>query len=131
VDAQLDAEQQAHLRIHFDTLDVPARQFLFAGEAWECVASGAAPAEAFGHGQDTGAWFMRVNLARDWLALHGQEVSQWDGWRDIPQELRHVDEPARRWCDGIAAQLVSMGASDDTRELREAEQDQLRPFWRA
>jgi len=130
VDAQLDAEQQAELDIEFDTLNVPERQFLFAADAWRLVAAGAESDIRFGHGIDAGGWFMRVNLARDWLALHKQEMSDWDDWRCVPNERRALDSEARRWCDDIAERLVALAAGDDEpTNLGEEERNGLRPFW--
>lgn len=102
-DAQLDAAHRAALGIDFDIADLPAGAFLTAGEAWRLMRTGAAEASAFGHGEARGAWFMRVNLARDLLAVSGHEVSDWDRWRDTPAEDRNLDDGALAWCDAAAA----------------------------
>lgn len=127
-DAQLDAEHRAHLSIDFDTVDLPAGRFLCAGDAWRRVRSGAAEAASFGHGADRGEWFLRVNLARDQLALRKREVSDWDSWREMPSEARRLNGAARAWCDRTAA-----AASDADRRVPETERKgevPLRPFWR-
>jgi hypothetical protein len=80
VDAQLDALQREALGITFNTLDLPAGQFVLAGQAWLMCRRGKADPDKFGifewHGWD----FIRGNLARDLLALNKIEVLPWDFW---------------------------------------------------
>ena len=102
-DAQLDEAHRAHLAIDFDGTDLPRARFLPAARAWQRVRSGAADPALFGHGDDKGAWFIRVNLARDLLSLCKQEVSPWDGWRSARQQDRRLDQSAILQCDRIAA----------------------------
>ncbi|BCA04717.1 hypothetical protein ACVJGC_008070 [Bradyrhizobium diazoefficiens] len=45
---------------------------------------------------------MRVNLARDLLALARIETSAWDNWRAAREPLRVLDDAALSQCDGIA-----------------------------
>ena len=60
-------------------------------------------AGCFGHGQTKGLWFMRVNVARDHLALNGVEVSRWDNWRQATGKQRLVNEADSPAVDRIAA----------------------------
>jgi hypothetical protein len=97
-DAQLDDAHKAHLSIHFDTTDVPSDQFIYSWRAWRRCQSNPADAARFGHGDDTGAWFVRVNLARDLLAVSKREISPWDTWC----EDHSRDRDAARQCDRMA-----------------------------
>jgi len=93
-DAQLDALMCDRLRIAFDPTDLPAGMFLNAGEAWMAWREGRRAGDAFGHGAARGAWFLRVNLMRDLLALNKQETSDWDAWRMLPPESKVLDSEA-------------------------------------
>ena len=85
-DAQLDPTIRYHLLIPFDPRGPIRRTFLNAGEAWTAWREGRADADAFGHGPAKGAWFLRVNLMRDLLALNKQETSDWmRGGRSHPK----------------------------------------------
>lgn len=110
-DAQLDSLQREHLRVAFDPTDLPTKTFLNAGEAWTAWRSGEIDADAFGHGESRGAWFLRVNLMRDLLALRKQETSDWDSWRSIPEEEKTLDDQALAEGDRIAALTRRAGAS--------------------
>jgi hypothetical protein len=110
-DAQLDPLQREHLRVAFDPIDLPAKTFLNAGEAWMAWRSGEIDANAFGHGDSRGAWFLRVNLMRDLFALRKQETSDWDAWRSIPEEDKALDDRALAEGDRIAALTHRAGAS--------------------
>jgi hypothetical protein len=101
-DAQLDPTIRAHLLIPFDPGDLPVGSFLNAGEAWMAWREGKADAEEFGHGAAKGAWFMRVNLMRDLLALNKGETSDWDGWRMLSAEEKVLDAGTLAACDRIA-----------------------------
>ena len=101
-DAQLDELQRRHLRVAFDTTDLPPATFLNAGEAWTAWRAGKAEAAAFGHGSSTGAWFLRINLMRDLFALRKQEMSPWDSWRSATSESTVLDDAALAACDLIA-----------------------------
>jgi Transglutaminase-like superfamily len=102
-DAQLDSLQREQLRVAFDPTDLPARTFLNAGEAWTAWRAGDVDATAFGHGEARGAWFLRVNLMRDLLALRKQETSDWDSWRAIPEQEKALDDTALAEGDRISA----------------------------
>jgi hypothetical protein len=112
-DAQIDAVQRAELGITFDTTELPAGTFINAGEAWTAWRNGAAEARDFGHGEYAGAWFMRVDLMRDALALQKRETSGWDNWRAVSAAIRNLDEATLAACDTIAA----MTRRPDTRVL--------------
>jgi hypothetical protein len=102
-DAQIDELQREQLGVRFDTADLPAGKFINAGEAWSMWRAGEAPDGDFGHGSHTGAWFMRVNLMRDQLALQKREVSDWDHWRGLSGEDMVLTAGILAECDRIAA----------------------------
>jgi hypothetical protein len=110
-DAQLDPVQREQLGVAFDPSDLPARTFLNAGEAWAACRRGDADATAFGHGEARGAWFLRVNLMRDLLALRKQETSGWDSWRTIPQDEKALDDAVLADADRIATATRRVGHS--------------------
>jgi hypothetical protein len=101
-DAQIDELQRRHLGVDFDTTDLPAGKFLNAGQAWSIWRAGQAEATAFGHGEATGAWFLRINLMRDELALQKHEISEWDAWRQLPVENKVLSAEVLAECDRIA-----------------------------
>lgn len=130
-DAQLDDEHRAHLQIQFDTLDLPEDRFVLSGDAWQRCRSGIAAAASFGHGSATGAWFLRVNLARDLLSLGKREVSDWDTWRAAPVESHDVDLAASAWCDKVAALLSEVDRHlSEIRTPPQSWDARLRPFWK-
>lgn len=94
-DAQLDDAHKTHLSIDFDTTDIPRDRFLSSRRAWRRCRSNPADAALFGHGDGTGEWFVRVNLARDWLSLGKREVSPWDTWRDAREQHCQAGVAAR------------------------------------
>jgi hypothetical protein len=124
-DAQLDERHQQHLDISFDTSDLPAEEFLTAAEAWRIHRDVGKPAELFGHGDATGEWFMGVNLARDYLALHNQETSPWDTWRVEPAKSRKLNSSNREVCDEIASRIVAV----DQQSLAIDDMLDVIPFW--
>ncbi|MEX0808527.1 MAG: transglutaminase domain-containing protein [Dongiaceae bacterium] len=124
-DAQLDAEHRAHLSIDFDTADLPAGSFFTAAAAWRQYRQGKIAAEKFGHGTAAGAWFLYVNIARDYLALHKQETSLWDRWRDAPAERHALDADALRRGDALAVQIAAIEENKPAVVLSGAPQ----PFW--
>ena len=93
-DAQLDEAHCAHLKIDFATADVPEYRFIVGRRAWELAQTEAMNPDWFGHGEDRGLWFIRVNLARDLMALCKHEVSPWDDWRKMSEAERMLDETA-------------------------------------
>jgi hypothetical protein len=102
-DAQLDQFHRDHLRIHFDTADLPADVFLTAGEAWRRARSSRADAAAFGQGNARGLWFLRVNVYRDLLALTNRYTSAWDTWRNATDGSKILDPSALAAVDSAAA----------------------------
>ncbi len=107
-DAQLDAPHRAHLSLDFDIGDLPEGAFLSAWQAWRMYRSGAADPHLFGHGDDVGAWFIQVNLARDLLSLCKREASDWDAWRDAKPEDRELDKETVRLLDRMAELVLGM-----------------------
>ena len=101
-DAQLDSAQRDHLKIDFDPADVPEFRFIVAHRAWELVRTEAMEADWFGHGEDRGLWFIRVNMARDLMALCKHETSPWDDWRAMSAEERAVDNLGQSEGDWMA-----------------------------
>jgi hypothetical protein len=101
-DAQLDELQRKHLRIDFDTTDLPPGKFFNAGQAWSMWRAGKADATTFGHGDARGAWFLRVNLMRDQLALRKREISDWDSWRALSAADKILSDKELAECDRIA-----------------------------
>jgi hypothetical protein len=108
-DAQLDPLQRKQLHVGFDPTDLPAKTFLNAGEAWTAWRSNEIDANAFGHGESRGAWFLRVNLMRDLFALRKQETSDWDSWRSISEHSKTLDDQALAEGDRIAATTREAG----------------------
>jgi hypothetical protein len=101
-DAQLDELQRKHLRVDFDITDLPRGKFFNAGQAWSMSRAGKADVMAFGHDEARGAWFLRVNLMRDQLALRKREISDWDSWRALPAAGKTLSEKDLAECDRIA-----------------------------
>jgi hypothetical protein len=101
-DAQIDEVQRKHLRINFDTAPLPADKFFNAGQAWSMWRTGKAEATVFGHGEARGAWFLRVNLMRDQLALQKRETSDWDSWRALSAADKMLSDKDLAECDRIA-----------------------------
>ncbi len=80
LDVQLDAFQREQLKIAFDPLDMPAGQFLPAGEAWQMCRKGQADPLKFGIQRYHGMEFILGDVQRDLLALNRIEVLPWDIW---------------------------------------------------
>ncbi len=102
VDAQLDAAHLSHLNIAFDPTDVPRDAFLFPWQIWERYQADLKQLDNFGQGDNTGLWFLRVNLARDALTLIKNETSQWDSWRDQSDRDKRVNSSAIAQCVEMA-----------------------------
>ena len=130
-DAQLDAPHRRLLGIRFDTNDMPAGAFVNASQAWLLFESGVVAGEKFGHGNATGAWFLRVNLERDLRALQKQETSSWDSWRDARPGQRVLDDAGTARCRAIAT-VIAMVDADHPRFAHEAALlcESNRTFWR-
>ena len=83
VDAQLDDVHRRAYGIDFDPHDVPADQFLVAGDAWQRCRTGAADPETFGVAPDVpvrGWRYLQSQLVRDFAALNRVELLCWDLW---------------------------------------------------
>lgn len=102
-DAQLDERVASKLGIAFDPADVPRHLFLTAGEAWTRCRREEIDASSLGHGDVTGPWFVKVNVLRDHLALNGRETSDWDRWREAPEEARVVSGHEIALLDDLSA----------------------------
>jgi hypothetical protein len=127
-DAQLDAEHRTRLAIGFDGTDLPAGAFFNAAAAWRLYRGGKEDAARFGHGEATGAWFLRLNLARDLLALRHQETSRWDRWREAPADARVTSTDAV-WVGDTLADLIVRIESGNPPGDTIAAATMLEPFW--
>jgi len=102
VDAELDDLHRDLLKLDFDPADVPRTEFITGVEAWNLCRSGIIDPAQLGHGETTGWFFARVNLARDLLALAKIETSAWDTWRTAREPHRALDDAALSLCDAMA-----------------------------
>ncbi len=86
VDPQIDDVWRARLNIRFDTLDLPAGQFLTASEAWRRCRSNETDEGRFGisFAGLRGLWFVAGSLVRDLAALNKMEMAPWDVWGAQP-----------------------------------------------
>lgn len=114
VDAQLDDPHCNHLGIGFDTCDLPDGEFLTAEEAWRSVREDGIDPDLFGHGTIVGEWLLWVNLARDYLSLCGQEVSEWDGWRQALDRRPILSSIEQMACDEIAGRIRMVATAGQT-----------------
>ena len=124
-DAQLDARHCDHLGITFDTSDIPDGEFVTANEAWDLIRNQSVAPELFGHGDAVGAWFVWVNLARDYLSLRGQETSPWDEWRTAIGREPEFNTIHQVSCDSIAEYIRSL----EQRRLVKDSLPDFQPFW--
>lgn len=131
VDAQLDHAHVEHLSIAFDTANMPRDEFLFPWEVWEAYRNDLEQLNAFGHGDATGFWFVRVNLARDFLALTKDEVSSWDTWRDQVEDDKLMTERALSECDELAqaARHFDTGDQIDPASYNDLAKRIRKPHW--
>jgi Transglutaminase-like superfamily len=101
-DPQLDDVLRRRCRIAFDPMDVPRDAFLTAGQAWSACRDNRADPADFGHGEVTGAWFIKVNVVRDHYVVNNCETSVWDGWRAAAFSQRVVPESETPFLDDLA-----------------------------
>jgi hypothetical protein len=83
VDAQLDDTHCAAYGINFDPHDVPPKQFLVAGDAWQRCRAGTIDPAACGVAPDVpvrGWRYLQSQLVRDVAALNKIELLCWDLW---------------------------------------------------
>lgn len=125
-DAQLDIPHQTHLGIGFDISALPEDSFLTADEAWRGCRAKTIDPDQCGHGSAVGEWFLRVNLARDLLALGDSITSGWDEWRAIAALAPKQNDADRRACDDIAGQIEALA----DRGAKGGPVAAPRPFWK-
>lgn len=113
VDAQLDDRHRRHLAIAFDPCDLPESAFLFSWQAWDRAAKTPGSEMDFGHGPAQGAWFIRVNLARDLLTLCNQETSDWDRWREQSEQDKRMSDAALAECETLARMAQTLSQAQD------------------
>ena len=92
VDAELDETHCTTYGIAFDPHDVPAEQFLVAGEAWQRCRTGTEDPDTFCVAPDVpvrGWPYLQSQLVRDFAALNRVELLCWDLWG-----LAHAREAA-------------------------------------
>ena len=129
-DAQLDDQHCSRLEIGFNTVELPSGEFLTAAQAWHEYRCGKAEGAQFGHGDAAGPWFLRVNLARDFLALCKRETSCWDTWRAAAPESYGVDAAILKQCDELARSISKIDARfHDFERQPMSTQSALTPFW--
>lgn len=133
VDAELDEEHRKHLSISFDVNDMPEVEFMFPWQVWEKFGDNLSLLEHFGHGEAKGLWFLHVNLARDFLALIKQEVSDWDTWRDLSEADKSLDSSAIAQCDELAAagKFLDTARTFDPKTFDNLAARIRRPHWRS
>lgn len=102
-DPQLDGTLRGKCRVGFDPADVPRGSFVTADRAWLDYRAGRSDPGRFGHGQTTGAWFLKVNLIRDHYVINNRETSPWDAWRAAPSPMRAISDHDAAMLDGLAA----------------------------
>ncbi|HWB48208.1 MAG TPA: transglutaminase domain-containing protein [Stellaceae bacterium] len=102
-DPQLDDVLRERCVIGFDPIAVPCNAFMLAGQAWLACRDAKADPGDFGHGDVTGAWFVKINVVRDHYAVNNRETSAWDSWRAAPSSRRVVSERETVLLDDLAA----------------------------
>lgn len=131
IDSQLDHAHIEHLSISFDPAHMPKEQFLYPWEVWGEYRHELDRLNAFGHGDAAGFWFVRVNLARDFLALTKNEVSNWDTWRDQTEADKVMSESAVVECDELAqaARYFDRSNQIDPAPYEELAERIRKPHW--
>jgi hypothetical protein len=87
LDAQMDQTQRQFHKLDFDTLDMPAGKFIFAGAAWEGLQAGTIRPEQIGVSgpkgwESHGCQLVQIDLLADCWALsrqRGQKVKRYFG----------------------------------------------------
>jgi hypothetical protein len=112
VDPQVDDLQRQAFHIDFDTCDMPAGKFLAAGEAWMMAQAGKIDPERCGIGELHGLWFIRDNVARDFMALNKLELLPWDGTQFmIARQHGDMNAAEKSLLDRLAALSAAPDAS--------------------
>jgi hypothetical protein len=122
-DAQLDAFQREHLKVSFDTLDMPEGTFIDGGTAWQMVRRGEADGDRFGVLNMSGIHFVRGDLLLDLAAQNKVELLPWDSW-GLGQAGTQGQPEDDAYVDGVAA-VAARGRLEQVRELYEND-DRLR-----
>lgn len=119
VDAQLDALQRERMGITFNTLDMPAGEFVDASDAWLRCREGGEDPDKFGIFDMHGLWFIRGNLLRELAALNEAEMLPWDVWGFM--EVQDADMTPEQWnlLDSVARALVAGDQAEIERLYRE------------
>ncbi|NEK19705.1 transglutaminase-like domain-containing protein [Rhizobium leguminosarum] len=107
-DFQIDDLQRAALKLDFDPLDQPPGKFLSAGETWQRCRAGAADPGKFGIFDESGLWFIAMNLVRDFAALNNMEMLPWDNWGAMPQPEEEISPDGLARFDRLAALTVDV-----------------------
>jgi Transglutaminase-like superfamily len=112
LDAQLDELQRNALKIGFDVTDMPAGEFVVAGDAWRRCRAGESDPAAYGLSplNEGGWWWIAGNLMRDLAALDDVELLPWDVWGEMPEPGAEVDFAL---FDAMAAGERPVGAVPD------------------
>ncbi len=115
-DAQLDDLQQGVLGIQFNTLDMPAGQFVTGGLAWQLCREGKANPDDFGIFDMKGWDFVKNDLLLDLRSLNRVELLPWDvaGWALIAKDEMTPDQLAL--LDRAAA--LTLAGNESFQELR-------------
>jgi hypothetical protein len=108
VDPQLDRLQKDKLKISFDTLDMPKREFVTGGEAWKLCRSGAADPNSFGIFEMKGLGFVLGDFIRDIASLNKMELLPWDCWGFMLKDVKRLSAEEYALLDR-AAELVIAG----------------------
>jgi hypothetical protein len=102
-DFQIDAMQRQKLHLDFDPLDQPSGRFLTAGRAWQQCRSGQTSASKFGFADESGYFFIAMNIVRDLAALQGYEMLPWDDWGNMPADEAAMTSERMERYDALAA----------------------------
>jgi hypothetical protein len=102
VDPYLDGAAVSANAIVFGPHDLPADQFIPAGQAWQACRKGRSEPEMFGNEKSRGLGVIRANLILDLAAMNKRELLNWDrfGWMERPFE--EFGEAEREILDRLA-----------------------------
>jgi hypothetical protein len=107
-DFQIDDLQRAALKLDFEPLDQPPGEFLRAGEAWQRCRAGDADPGIFGIFDESGFWFIAMNLVRDFAALNNMEMLPWDDWGPMPRPEEEISPVGLTLFDHLAALTIDV-----------------------
>ncbi|MFS8111944.1 transglutaminase-like domain-containing protein [Rhizobium jaguaris] len=107
-DFQIDDLQRVALKLDFEPLDLPPGKFLSAGEAWQCCRAGNADPGIFGIFDESGFWFIAMNLVRDFAALNKVEMLPWDNWGPMPRPEEEISPVRLALFDRLAALTIEV-----------------------